>query len=86
LGRHDLDSLGVRIVVRQGLWAWMLLADPQRDNDDTALDTAPSRSRSVAPAAVCASPPASPSSVTAQVLAAWTELVFDIATRHQAHP
>lgn len=65
--------VGMTVVLRQGLWAWMMLVAPE-DADG------------VAPRGIVRSapgPPTLPARVCAELLAAWTDLVVGTVRRRE---
>ena len=70
----DPRSVGVTLVLRQGLWAWMMLAAPEDKGSDASRG---------APGPM-PSPLLSPVTVCSELVAAWTDLVVGAVRRQEA--
>ena len=79
LGGGDDQPLGMAVVLRQGLWAWMILARAQRVDDVSAA-------RAVVPSVATSPPPCPPATVRGELIAAWTNLVVGAVTHQELHP
>jgi len=70
----DPRSVGITLVLRQGLWAWMMLAAPENEGSDASRG-APGPTPT---------PPSPVVTVCSELLAAWTDLVVGAVRRQEA--
>lgn len=79
LGHGDHQPLGMAVVLRQGLWAWMILVAAQPAEGVPAA-------RASAPSLATPLPPCPPATVRRELVLAWTNLVVGAVTHQEVHP